>query len=101
VGLACIDEDEPEGSYPVPVRAGSIIVMSSLAPHKTGSNLSTGVRKALVAEFIPDGAHTLRRTETGEVIRTRCNSKQNMWVLQNGETPTPETEAAAVGAAAS
>jgi hypothetical protein len=36
VGLACIDEDEPEGSYPVPVRAGSIVVMSSLAPHKTG-----------------------------------------------------------------
>ena len=49
----------------------SIGVMSSLAPHKTGSNLSTGVRKALVAEFIPDGASTLRRrlTEEGTPLR--------------------------------
>jgi phytanoyl-CoA hydroxylase len=95
VGLACIDEDEPAGSYPVPVKAGSIVVMSSLAPHKTGSNLSTGVRKALVAEFIPDGAGSVRRTETGEIVRTPCTSKQNMWVLQNGETPKPETADAA------
>jgi phytanoyl-CoA hydroxylase len=91
VGLACIDEDEPAGSYPVPVKAGSIVVMSSLAPHKTGSNLSTGVRKALVAEFIPDGASSMRRTETGEVVRTPCTTKQNMWVLRNGHAPTPDT----------
>lgn len=101
VGLACIDEDEPAGSYPVPVKAGAIVVMSSLAPHKTGSNLSTGVRKALVAEFIPDGASTLRRTEAGEIIRTPCTAKQNMWVLRNGEAPTPEIEAAALAAVAS
>lgn len=90
VGLACIDEDQPEGCYPVPVKAGDIVVMSSLAPHKTGSNLSTGVRKAMVCEYIPDGAASLRRTETGEVVRTLCASKQNMWVLQNGRTPRPE-----------
>jgi phytanoyl-CoA hydroxylase len=99
VGLACTPENEPEGSYPVPVRAGSIVVMSSLAPHKTASNLSSGTRKALVAEFIPDGACTLRRTETGEIIRTLCNGAQNMWVLRNGEVPTPDSEAATVGAA--
>jgi phytanoyl-CoA hydroxylase len=98
VGLVCIDED-PEGRIPVPVRAGSIVVMSSLAPHATGSNLSDGVRKALVAEFIPDGAGTLRRTESGEVARTACTTKQNMWVLRNGQAPTPETEAAALEAA--
>jgi phytanoyl-CoA hydroxylase len=95
VGLACIDEDEPEGSYPVPVRAGTIVVMSSLAPHKTGSNLSNGVRKALVAEFIPDGAGSLRRTETGEIVRTPCTHIWNMWVLRNGEAPRPENEAVA------
>jgi phytanoyl-CoA hydroxylase len=100
VGLACIDEDEPEGSYPVPVKAGAIVVMSSLAPHKTGSNLSTGVRKALVAEFIPDGASTLRRTEAGEVLRSLCDTKQNMWVLRDGQAPT-ETEATALAAVAS
>jgi ectoine hydroxylase-related dioxygenase (phytanoyl-CoA dioxygenase family) len=100
VGLACIDEDEPEGSYPVPVKAGAIVVMSSLAPHKTGSNLSTGVRKALVAEFIPDGAETLRRTEAGEIVRSLCNTKQNMWVLRDGIAPT-ETEASALAAVAS
>jgi phytanoyl-CoA hydroxylase len=96
VGLACIDEDEPAGSYPVPVKAGAIVVMSSLAPHKTGSNLSTGVRKALVAEFIPDGASSVRRTESGEIVRTVLNGKQNMWVLQDGVAPTPEIEAAAL-----
>src|SRR5690349_7149761 len=97
VGLACIDEDEPAGSYPVPVKAGAIVVMSSLAPHKTGSNLSTGVRKALVAEFIPDGASTLRRTEAGEIVRSLCNTQQNMWVLRDGIAPT-ETEASALAA---
>ncbi len=101
VGLACIDEDEPAGSYPVPVKAGAIVVMSSLAPHKTGSNLSTGVRKALVAEFIPDGASTLRRTEAGEVVRSLCNTKQNMWVLQNGAAPALETETAPLAAVGS
>jgi ectoine hydroxylase-related dioxygenase (phytanoyl-CoA dioxygenase family) len=101
VGLACIDEDEPAGSYPVPVKAGAIVVMSSLAPHKTGSNLSTGVRKAMVAEFIPDGASTLRRTEAGEIVRTLCTAKQNMWVLQDGGAPTSETEASALAAVAS
>jgi hypothetical protein len=64
-------------------------------------NLSDGVRKALVAEYIPDGAGTLRRTETGELIRTPCSNKQHMWVVRNGEAPTPDTDAAALEAVAS
>jgi ectoine hydroxylase-related dioxygenase (phytanoyl-CoA dioxygenase family) len=94
VGLVCI-EGEPEGRIAVPVRAGSIVVMSSLAPHVTGSNLSDHTRKALVAEFIPDGAGTKIKKESGEIVRTPCTSKQNMWVLQNGQAPKPEAVEAA------
>ena len=60
IGLVCIEED-PEGKVAIPMSAGSIAVMSSLTPHATGSNLSSGVRKGLVAEFIPDGAVSLGR----------------------------------------
>jgi phytanoyl-CoA hydroxylase len=97
-GLVCVEGD-PEGRIPVPLRAGSIVVMSSLAPYATGSNLSDGVRKSLVAEFIPDGAGIMRRTKRGDVIRTPCTTRQNMWVLRNGRASTPDNEAATFEAA--
>lgn len=86
IGLVCIEE-EPEGRVAVPIRAGSIAVMSSLLPHATGPNLSTGVRKGLIAEFIPDGAVTISRPDAGEVVRRPLVAAQNMWVLQAGASP--------------
>ncbi len=87
VGLACI-EGEPEGRVPIPLRAGSMAVMSSLAPHWTGPNISGGVRKGLVAEFIPDGSVSVRKADDGSLVRTPLTGAQNMWVLRNGQAPS-------------
>jgi hypothetical protein len=32
------------------------VVFSSLTPHRTGPNLSGGVRKSYIVQFAPDGA---------------------------------------------
>ena len=45
---------------PVPVRAGSIVVFSSLTPHTTGLNITDEVRKAYIVQYAPDGAVALR-----------------------------------------
>jgi ectoine hydroxylase-related dioxygenase (phytanoyl-CoA dioxygenase family) len=53
-GFRCLDE--APGAVPVPARAGSVVVFSSLTPHATGPNRSAGVRKAYIVQFAPDGA---------------------------------------------
>jgi phytanoyl-CoA hydroxylase len=40
----------------VPVRAGSIVVFTSLTPHYTGRNTTDDVRKAYIVQYAPDGA---------------------------------------------
>ncbi|MCF6292268.1 MAG: phytanoyl-CoA dioxygenase family protein [Robiginitomaculum sp.] len=44
------------GEIAAPVTAGDMVIFSSLTPHKTGANLSKHIRKALIIQFIPDGA---------------------------------------------
>jgi phytanoyl-CoA hydroxylase len=40
----------------VPVRAGSVVVFSSLTPHATKRNTTDEVRKAYILQYTPDGA---------------------------------------------
>jgi ectoine hydroxylase-related dioxygenase (phytanoyl-CoA dioxygenase family) len=40
----------------VPVRAGSIVVFTSLTPHATARNDTDDVRKAYIVQYAPDGA---------------------------------------------
>ncbi len=40
----------------VPVRAGSVVVFTSLTPHATRRNLTDAVRKAYIVQYAPDGA---------------------------------------------
>jgi phytanoyl-CoA hydroxylase len=58
IGFQCAED--PEGAVPVPVRAGSVGVFSSLTPHATGHNVTDEVRKAYIVQFAPDGAVALR-----------------------------------------
>ncbi|MEM7568420.1 MAG: phytanoyl-CoA dioxygenase family protein [Pseudomonadota bacterium] len=44
-----------------PAKAGDAVIFSSLTPHATGPNTTDTVRKALILQYIPDGA----RVETG------------------------------------
>jgi len=58
IGQQCFED--PDGAVPVPVRAGSVVVFSSLTPHSTGRNTTDGVRKAYILQYAPDGAVALR-----------------------------------------
>ena len=58
VGLACLKS--VDRSVAAPVRKGSIVVFSSLTPHRTGPNLTQDVRKAYILQYAPDGARAYR-----------------------------------------
>jgi ectoine hydroxylase-related dioxygenase (phytanoyl-CoA dioxygenase family) len=44
----------------LPLRAGSLVALSSLLPHRTGPNRTPAVRKAYVVQFCEEGAVCLR-----------------------------------------
>ena len=50
-----IDLDSSK-AVPVPLKAGSIAVFSSLTPHRTGPNTSDDIRKAYILQYAPEGA---------------------------------------------
>lgn len=86
LGFVCTRE-QPDNAVTVPVKAGSIVVMSSLAPHATGPNLTTNIRKALIAEYIPQGAVTIRKEQDGTIVSTPCNTERHLVVLRDGQAP--------------
>src|SRR5262249_59121964 len=51
LGWQCLEA--PDEAVAVPVRAGSIVVLSSLTPHTTGPNLTASVRKAYILQLAP------------------------------------------------
>ena len=83
LGWCCLEN--AEGAVPVPARAGSIVVFSSLTPHRTGPNLSDGVRKSYIVQFAPDGAR-LRKPDDGSY--EICDAPERQFrVLENGAPP--------------
>ncbi len=60
LGLECLSD--PPGVVAAPVRAGGVVLFSSLTPHLTGPNTTDQVRKAYILQYAPAGAHAL----TGE-----------------------------------
>jgi ectoine hydroxylase-related dioxygenase (phytanoyl-CoA dioxygenase family) len=81
LGWRCLDK--PEGATAVPVRAGSIVVFSSLTPHRTGPNTSEGIRKSYILQYAPDGARMV--TGSGD---TTCDAPdRQFFVLQQGRAP--------------
>jgi ectoine hydroxylase-related dioxygenase (phytanoyl-CoA dioxygenase family) len=73
LGWVCRDEDGPE-AIPVPARAGSIVVFSSLTPHRTGPNLTDSVRKAYILQYAPDGARVVQTD-------TRCDDPHRQYIV--------------------
>jgi len=63
-GLQCLEE--VQGAVPVPLRAGSIAVFSSLTPHRTGPNLTAATRKAYIVQYAPFGARIHRPDGSAE-----------------------------------
>lgn len=60
--------DHPD-AFCAPVKAGSVLVFSSLTPHLTGPNTTDHVRKAYILQYAPDGAEVLRGEPGGPVER--------------------------------
>lgn len=54
LGWQCLEN--PSEAVPIPAKKGDIVVFSSLTPHRTGPNLTKGVRKAYILQYAPDGA---------------------------------------------
>jgi len=86
LGWRCLEH--PDSAVPTPARAGSIVVFSSLTPHRTGPNLTDAVRKAYIVQFAPDGARTIRVDgPTGARQEDLCNDPHWQFpVLIDGRT---------------
>lgn len=78
-----------ERAVAVPVRAGSIVVLSSLTPHRTGPNSSGAVRKAYIVQFAPDGAHVLRGDSASPRLEPCDAPDRQFHLLQAGGAPQP------------
>jgi ectoine hydroxylase-related dioxygenase (phytanoyl-CoA dioxygenase family) len=82
LGWVCRDEDGAE-AIAAPVRAGGMVVFSSLMPHRTGPNLTREVRKAYILQYAPDGA---RVAETN----APCNVPDRQYfILRHGARVAP------------
>ena len=67
IGFVCLRD--PADAVAVPVRAGSIVVFSSLTPHSTGPNRTGEVRKAYIVQYAPAGAEVVRPEPGGSTTR--------------------------------
>ena len=87
LGFECAKDSDGE-AIAAPVRAGSIVVFSSLTPHKTGPNVTSDrLRKTYIVQFAPDGAQILKKVGD-EIIGTPCDAADRQYpVLVNGEIP--------------
>lgn len=54
LGWQCLEA--PEDAVAVEARRGDVVVFSSLTPHRTGPNLTDGVRKSYILQYAPNGA---------------------------------------------
>ena len=76
----------------VPVRAGSVVVFSSLTPHATKLNRTDAVRKAYIVQYIPDGAVAAARSDPGSRDphrRLLGDDERAFWIVRDGARVEP------------
>jgi phytanoyl-CoA hydroxylase len=76
----------------VPVRAGSIVVFSSLTPHATKRNTRREVRKAYIVQYAPEGAVAHYGDPAGgPPTRTEVlgDEKRRYWIVRDGVRVEP------------
>jgi ectoine hydroxylase-related dioxygenase (phytanoyl-CoA dioxygenase family) len=83
-GFQCVDQ--PDDAVAVPARAGSVVVFSSLTPHRTGPNLTTAVRKAYILQYAPADARLLD-PGNGQPVQ-ESEAEWRLPVLVGGVSPT-------------
>jgi ectoine hydroxylase-related dioxygenase (phytanoyl-CoA dioxygenase family) len=84
VGFQCLSDGT--GAVPVEAPAGSVVVFSSLTPHRTGPNRTDAVRKSYILQYAPDGAEAVD-TASGTRIRQDDPTRQ-FPVLRDGVAVT-------------
>jgi len=88
LGWQCLPDDVA-GAVAAPVRAGGIVVFSSLTPHRTGPNVSRSVRKAYIVQFAPDGAQTVKVDEGERVVELQNAADRQFAVVRAGQPIAP------------
>jgi ectoine hydroxylase-related dioxygenase (phytanoyl-CoA dioxygenase family) len=85
IGAECWGDDAR--AVEVPVRAGSIVVFTSLTPHYTARNTTDSVRKAYIVQYIPDGAVVHRPLPDGSrgPAEPQNDARHQFVVLRDGE----------------
>ncbi|MDQ1462477.1 MAG: hypothetical protein QOI08_3961 [Actinomycetota bacterium] len=76
----------------VPVRVGSVVVISSLTPHATKRNTTRAVRKAYIVQYAPDGAVAhYGDPAIGPPARTQIlgDEKCRYWIVRDGVRVEP------------
>jgi phytanoyl-CoA hydroxylase len=70
----------------VPVRAGSIVVFTSLTPHYTARNTTDDVRKAYIVQYAPDGALAYRPGPDGSrgPAEPQNDERRQFFVVRDG-----------------
>ncbi len=90
LGWECLTD--PEDVVVAEVRAGGVVLFSSLTPHLTGPNLTDAVRKAYILQYAPMGAEILQGDpaagEPGARVRTDDPARQ-FPVLRGGVAVAP------------
>jgi ectoine hydroxylase-related dioxygenase (phytanoyl-CoA dioxygenase family) len=77
----------------VPVRAGSIVVFTSLTPHATRRNTTDAVRKAYIVQYAPDGAVAhFGDPASGPPAKTEVlgDDERRYWIVRDGARVEPE-----------
>jgi ectoine hydroxylase-related dioxygenase (phytanoyl-CoA dioxygenase family) len=79
IGFECWGD--PARAVDVPVRAGSVVVFTSLTPHCTARNTTDDVRKAYIVQYAPDGAVALR---DGAAPQAQDDETRQFHVVRDG-----------------
>jgi len=78
LGFECLSIDDAASAVPIELDAGSVAVFSSLTPHRTGPNLTDGVRKAYILQYAPDGARVFRADGESEL----CAAPDRQYLIE-------------------
>jgi ectoine hydroxylase-related dioxygenase (phytanoyl-CoA dioxygenase family) len=94
LGWRCLPEST-EGAVPVEAPAGSIVVFSSLTPHRTGPNVTDDVRSAYILQYAPDGARLLQGDPAagrGPPVPCTEEGRQLPLLVDGTRTPPPRLD---------
>lgn len=90
--------ESPPAAVTAPVRAGGIVVFSSLTPHMTGPNVTPDVRKAYIVQYSPAGARVVS-DDGGDTTTSRdvLDQPHTFPVLRGGVPAAPQPPASGTG----